>query len=176
MRKIAFSSLVITAVIAASGLLACSEDPFTGECVAGTEFSDQATIIPSVSPYIMCATSTEAPGNKVYGNILLNNCGRQSLTISESSISSEGSDQVFTDLQLEKTEIAPGETSALRFTYTAIDTLEHSGEISIKSNASNDPELKIPLFVHADEPFDGGFCPPINGNDAGAADAGSEDH
>lgn len=164
--------LSLFAILVTLSFLGCAEDPYAGECVPGTEFSDQATIIPSISPYVMCPVSTTAPDNKVYGNLLLNNCGRQTLTVSSSAISTDTAPEVFSELQLEKTEIAPGETSALRFTYISVDTLEHHGHIKIKSNASNEAELDIELVVRADEPFDGGFCPPIG---AGASDAGSED-
>ena len=150
----------------------CAEDPLGGECVPGTEFSDQPTIIPSVSPYVMCPASTVAPNNKVLGNILLNNCGRQKIVISSSSISTDDSSNVFSTLQLEHTYIDPGGTNALRFTYTAVDTEEHHGHIIIKSNADNATELDIELVVRADEPFDGGFCPPVGSH---SSDAGSED-
>lgn len=161
---------LFSVVLLATGL-GCPEEQLTGECTSGIEFSDEAAIIPSDSPFVMCPVTPVAPDNKVYGNLLLSNCGRTALSISAATISNDESPEVFSDLQLETKEIAAGETSALRFTYEAVDTAEHHGKITIKSNASNFAELSIDVVVRADEPFDGGFCPPVGDNlDAGSAD------
>ncbi len=155
---------------------ACTDPELAGECVPGFDYADAPTIVPSESPFILCPVSPVTPNNKAYGNFLINNCGRQTLSIDSSSITNEG-DEVFKDLELESDSVNPGETSAARFLYEAIDTEEHRGTITIKSNADNFPELTIEVVVRADEPFDGGFCAPVGGGgDAGTVtDAAVED-
>jgi len=152
----------------------CTDSSLQGECVPGTDYGDEPTIIPSVSPFVFCPISPVPPNNVKKGNLLLNNCGRRPLTISAVTISNEGSAEVFKDAQLPEgvDTVNPGESVPLLFVYEAVDTAEHSGEITVSSNAANFPELKIGVAVRADEPFDGGFCTPVGG---GASDAGSED-
>jgi len=155
-----------------AALLGCPPSDLVGECVTGIDFTDEAQIIPSESPFIMCPANPTPPNNKIYGNFLLNNCGRELLTIESSSISDMDGSGVFSALEIPESEVQPGESTAARFTYTAMDTEEHRGEILVNSNASNFAELSIEVVVRSDEPFDGGFCPPVGG---GGLDAGSED-
>ncbi|MFH1807463.1 MAG: hypothetical protein ABIJ09_01865 [Pseudomonadota bacterium] len=161
--------LLLVGTLMATG---CTDPPLEGECVPGFDYTDKPSIFPSVSPFIMCPVSPVAPNNKINANFLLNNCGRQPLTIESAAISNAAAPEVFGNLQLEKTDVNPGDSAAALFVYTAVDTLEHRGTITVKSNADNFPELTIDVVVRADEPFDGGFCPPVQG---GGTDAGAED-
>lgn len=151
-----------------AALLGCPPSDLVGECVPGIDYADEPQIVPSESPFIMCPISPTPPYNKKYGNFLVNNCGRQLLTIESSDIVTNDDSGVFTDMQIPESEVQPGESTAARFTYTAIDTEEHRGKITIVSNAENFPTFEMDVVVRSDEPFDGGFCEPVNGSeDAG---------
>ncbi|MHB8878521.1 MAG: choice-of-anchor D domain-containing protein, partial [Myxococcaceae bacterium] len=120
-------------VIACLGLAACQLKEKVGD-VSGDIEAQPASV----------DFGTTAPGFPVERTVTLSNRGRGPLTLGETFLSGE-SPSVFTVQPLEAQSLSVAESVTVRLVYAPTAEGSHAARLVVRSDASNQPELLIPL-------------------------------
>lgn len=116
--------------------------------------TNDPVICPNVSPIVLVPSRPDC--EKTFTFLVTNYSSRADLKIDSVSFRPEDA-AIFYNPQVAPTTVKPGEDAVIQFNYKQQDLTEKRGEITIKSNARNFPELKSDVVIREGVYPDGGF-------------------
>lgn len=153
-QTVSWRSALLLSVLAlfASGCPGCDQpvegDPFFDPAGFGQyEFDGEPDI---EAPERVLFGDVE-PGRTVTRTAEIRNAGRETLKVSEWTIS-DGFELAFANRLDAPDEIRPGDAEIVAITFTAFDDSEFRGTLTIGSNDPDEPEVVIDLFANAKFP------------------------